>query len=155
MKKGLVLFLVLGLAGLGVSKSLVYGANYYVDSLNGSDTNSGISWETAFKTINTATSKAVAGDTVYVNQGTYKETVTFANSGTAEAPIVLKAIGEAKIDGEWIREGFIITSRDYLILEGFTITRGIIRGMHLYNCSHLTVVKLELFGFKIETVRTS
>lgn len=124
MKKGLVFVLVLSLAGLGVGKGLVYGLNYYVDCYRGSDTNSGASWETAFKTINAATSKAVAGDTVYVNQGVYKETVSFANSGVAEARIILKAIGEVVLDGELARRCIELKERAYIDLHGIAVIRG-------------------------------
>ena len=54
-----------------------YGTNYYVDS-NGNDTNDGLSWETAVKTLGKAGELSTTGDNVYVKSGTYSFTGTFA-----------------------------------------------------------------------------
>ncbi|MBU2568269.1 MAG: hypothetical protein KJ967_05820 [Elusimicrobia bacterium] len=118
----------------------VNATNYYVDSLNGSDTNNGLCWDTAFKTINAATSKAVAGDTLYVNQGTYKETITFVNSGTKEANIYLKGVGEVVIDGEKTRMGFVI-NRDYIAIDSFIIQNcfGVFEGSNFMGGSFITI----------------
>ncbi|WNR43971.1 right-handed parallel beta-helix repeat-containing protein [Paenibacillus roseipurpureus] len=62
------------------------GTTYYVD-LNGSDSNDGTSLSTPFQTIQKAASVASAGDTVNIRGGTYRETVTPANSGTSGNPI--------------------------------------------------------------------
>lgn len=67
------------------------GTKYYV-SKTGNDENDG-SQSRPFKTINAATSKAVAGDGIFVSPGTYEEAVQFANAGTPQKPILLKGIG--------------------------------------------------------------
>ena len=59
---------------------------WYV-ATTGSNSNAGTSLAAAFQTIQQAASVAQAGDTVYICAGTYHETVTPANSGTAAAPI--------------------------------------------------------------------
>lgn len=64
----------------------VQAATYYV-SPSGSDSNAGTSTGAPFKTIQKAASIMVAGDTCYIRAGTYRETVTPANNGTASAPI--------------------------------------------------------------------
>ena len=64
-------------------------ANYYV-STNGSNSNSGTSLASPFLTIQQAANVAQAGDNVYVRGGTYRETVTVANSGTSSAPITFQ-----------------------------------------------------------------
>ena len=69
-----------------------HAANYYVSS-TGSDTNAGSSLSSPFLTIGKAASMATAGDTVYVRGGTYRETVTVANSGTEAAPIRFRTYG--------------------------------------------------------------
>ncbi|RNL77625.1 DUF1565 domain-containing protein [Nocardioides marmorisolisilvae] len=66
------------------------GTNYYVSDATGSDTNAGNSTSAPFKTIQKAASVAVAGDTVNVMAGTYRETVTPTNSGTATNPITFQ-----------------------------------------------------------------
>ena len=59
---------------------------YYV-SANGNDCNDGTK-NAPFKTINRAASVAVAGDTVRVFGGTYREWVNPKNGGTSEQKIV-------------------------------------------------------------------
>src|ERR1700740_2234922 len=72
-------------------------AQYYV-AKTGSDSNSG-SASAPWLTIGHAASVAQAGATVFVQAGTYNESVTFANSGTASAPIVFNGQGGAVVDG--------------------------------------------------------
>jgi hypothetical protein len=89
-----------------ISSLLVFAATtsattYYV-APNGQDgTGRGTTISTPFKTIQAAASIMVASDICYVRQGTYRETVTPANSGTAGNPIGYKAYqGETvTIDG--------------------------------------------------------
>ncbi|MGA3090162.1 MAG: hypothetical protein ABSD75_16235 [Terriglobales bacterium] len=80
-------FLVLFLPVLLASFSLRTPSTYYV-STSGNDNNPGthaLPWLTLQHAANTAT----AGDTVYVEGGTYNETVIFqTHSGTSSAPIV-------------------------------------------------------------------
>ena len=116
-------------------------AQYYV-AKTGSDSNSG-SASAPWLTIEHAASVAQAGATVFVQAGTYNESVTFANSGTASAPIVFNGQGVAIVDGTGVSccnspsfatsNGFIGTNTqglfnigasagvNYLTIEGFTI----------------------------------
>ncbi len=71
---------------------------YYV-SKSGSDSNTGLSKQAAWRTIGHAAAAAQAGSTVHVGAGTYHESVTFGNSGTASAPIVFNGHGVAIVDG--------------------------------------------------------
>ncbi len=67
------------------------GITYYVaQSESASDDNSGGLFA-PFKTLEKAASVAKAGDTVIVREGTYRETLTPQNDGTATNPIVFKA----------------------------------------------------------------
>ena len=67
----------------------VEGTTYYV---NGSVSASGNGSEASpFKTIQEAAKRASAGDRVVIKGGTYRETVTPANSGTATNPIIFEA----------------------------------------------------------------
>lgn len=68
-----------------------FAATGYYVSTAGSDSNNGTSLSTPFKTIQKAASVAQAGDSVTVRGGTYRETVTPANSGTAANPITYQA----------------------------------------------------------------
>src|SRR5689334_9873609 len=53
-------------------------ATYYV-STTGSDNNNGTSLSTPWRTINKAAQTMVAGDTVYIRGGTYRESVSPAH----------------------------------------------------------------------------
>lgn len=67
-----------------------YATTYYV-STTGNDSNAGTSLDAPFKTIQKAMNTAVAGDTVIVRGGTYREDVEVTHGGTASAPIILEA----------------------------------------------------------------
>lgn len=69
-------------------RSRAAGTAYYV-ATSGADTNPG-TLAAPFRTIQKAAAVAKAGDTVFVRAGTYRETVTPANSGLAGAPIAFQ-----------------------------------------------------------------
>jgi hypothetical protein len=75
-------FLLAAAAGLG--------ANDYVVAPHGADTNPGTA-DAPFRTLQKAAQVLKPGDSCYVRTGVYRETVTPARSGTAEAPIVFRA----------------------------------------------------------------
>ena len=70
-----------------------WGATYYV-APNGNDNNSGTFLESPFRTIQKAVSRAVAGDTVLVRGGTYREQVEMNAAGTADKVITVAAYGQ-------------------------------------------------------------
>lgn len=75
--------------------SFAYAADYYVDGNNigatcNDTTNNGLSITAPFCTIQKAASTAVAGDTVFIRAGTYREVVTPTNSGTSGAKITYR-----------------------------------------------------------------
>lgn len=80
-----------------------------------------------FATINHALSKAVAGDTVFVRTGVYKELVTFPASGTAGSPITLRAycdehpvIDATGLSGGASRPALVsIVDRSHVVVDGF------------------------------------
>lgn len=64
------------------------GTTYYV-ATNGSDTaNTGTSSTSPYKTINKCAQMMVAGDTCIISSGTYRETITPANSGTSSSAAI-------------------------------------------------------------------
>ncbi len=120
--------------------------DYYVSSENGSDSNTGLSVETAFASINRGIDAVSAGGTVYVMNGTYQN----QNYGTASAhpsngelsenmsnpPAVI--INKSGTEGNYItirnypshspkivfdgRGGILINGpQSYIIIEGFEI----------------------------------
>jgi hypothetical protein len=83
--------------------------NYYVDGTNGNDQTGDGSFSDPWETIQKAADTADAGDTVYIRAGTYRETVTPANSGTSGNPITFKPYndetvtisGTDEVTGSW------------------------------------------------------
>lgn len=61
---------------------------------DGSDSNDGLSVASAFQTIGRAVQAADAGDTIYVLEGTYNETISPSTSGTAADPILIRGRGK-------------------------------------------------------------
>jgi len=73
----------------------INAANYYVNATTGNNSNTGLSAEKALKTLQRAADKTVAGDTVFVMNGTYvkdnswsSDVVVETSSGTSEKWIV-------------------------------------------------------------------
>ncbi|OGV82970.1 MAG: hypothetical protein A3K19_32695 [Lentisphaerae bacterium RIFOXYB12_FULL_65_16] len=73
-----------------------HAADYYV-SPDGNDANPGLGAGQALCTIQAAVDKAQPGDTVLVRGGTYRETVIFPRSGTADTPISVKPYKNEKV----------------------------------------------------------
>lgn len=74
------------------------GTTYYVaqNSPNASDANAG-TYDAPFKTISKAAAVAMAGDTVIVKEGVYREELIPKNDGTAVSPITFKAAEGEKV----------------------------------------------------------
>ena len=73
----------------------VYSKDIYV-SKTGNDSNAGTEIS-PYLTISKAASIAVAGDIVYIKAGTYEETLSPANSGSAGNPIIFKSFPGDKV----------------------------------------------------------
>jgi len=115
-----ILFSLLGL-GLCLIAPQLSAADFYVDSTASlaSDENPG-SEALPWLSIQHATQTAQAGDTIWVMPGVYRESITFANPGTEEAPITLRAIqadNKPALDGSvlidhWSSEDGVIYTTD-------------------------------------------
>lgn len=92
---------VIILTGIVIASYLMIGAtsvkaeDIFV-SPNGSDQNSGIMDE-PFQTIAKGLDLAVAGDTVYLREGTYTEKVSFPKAGNSDNRIILKAYNKEAV----------------------------------------------------------
>ncbi len=100
----------------------------YVDDSGGLDSNNGLSWVTAVKTIQTGLDKASDNWTVFVANGTYTGT-TNKNLDFAGKAIHLKSVGGASncvIDCENDGRGFYFHSGETnaAIVEGLTVKNG-------------------------------
>jgi len=101
---------------------------YYV-STTGSDSNSGTSAASAWKTLQHAADTAAAGDTVYVLGGTYNQKLKISTSGSAAGgyitfqnyegqTAILDGTGLSVSEGEGLVE---IDNSSYVIVKGFEI----------------------------------
>ena len=122
-------------------------AVYYV-AKTGSDSNSG-SASSPWLTIGHAAVEAQAGSTVYVEAGTYNESVAFANSGTSSAPIIFNGQGVAIVDGTGVA---CCTTPSFASSNGFLCctTQGLFTIGATNGVSYLT-----LEGFTIQNYKTS
>lgn len=92
--------------GVGVMLSLlmsvvsVCAETYYVRP-DGKNSNAGLgnTSEQAWATIQYAADNATPGDTILIQEGTYPESVTIRNTGSAELPITLRGVGTVKLGG--------------------------------------------------------
>ena len=131
------------------SGSTSNGPTYYVNSSAGSNSNSGISADSAWKTLTASVPKLKAGDTL-VMTGTFREplpcggcAITFNVSGTSANPITFKgqnaSIDVQSFSGDYGNYNF---SGDYLVFDGLEITSSestIDRGSALsFGGNHIT-----------------
>ena len=101
------------------------GADYYIDSVDGSDSNDGLSIRTPWKSHMKAESASLAaGDVVHFKRGSaFSGNIRISESGTADKPIRLTAYGEGelpKFTNPTTRDASgnaIILGGDYLIVE--------------------------------------
>ena len=77
----------------GFSLSMLEATEYYVarNHPNASDSNDGRSLASPFKTLGRGVLSLVAGDTLSIKEGIYREPIVISASGTASKPIVIRA----------------------------------------------------------------
>ena len=140
-------FRVLFLLCLSVACGVANATVYYV-AKNGNDTNAGTS-AAPWLTIGHAAATATAGSTVMVGAGTYNESVTFANSGTASAPIVFNGQGVAIVDGS--TGVTCCTSPAFASSNGFvgSNTQGLFNIGAAAGVNYLTVEGFTIQNFKV------
>ena len=117
-------------------------ADYYVDNTNGSCSDGGPgSLAVPFCTIGHAAGLVSAGQTVRVVAGTYAETVNGPNSGTAGNPITYSAAPGVTVTGNGTASGnaFRMTSKSYIVIDGFTITNTVDYGIYASGSNHITI----------------
>ena len=98
-------------------------ASYYV-SPSGNDANTGLTTSAAWKSPSYAASKAVAGDTIYLMDGTwYDQHVVFKSRGTSSSPITMKAYsGTPVLDGvDKTGIGIKVYSSSWINVEGIKV----------------------------------
>ncbi len=80
-----------------------FARNVFFVSTAGDDTQDGLSVSTAWRTFAHAAGQLDAGDTLYIEPGTYDESVVWLLQGTEAEPIALKGrgAGEVFLTGQW------------------------------------------------------
>ena len=118
-------------------------ATYFVDNTNGSCSDAGAgSLAAPYCTMAKGASKATAGQAVRVLAGTYAEVVK-PNSGTAGNPVTFSAAPGVTVTGPPDNStnggAFRITSKSYIVVDGFMITGTADYGIILDTSSHITI----------------
>jgi len=118
--------LIANLPAFANANANIPGKIYYV-ATTGSDENDG-SQQSPWRTLQHAADAVKAGETVLVRGGTYKENVTFKNSGSATTGyITFQAYpGEIPvISGEESKSSTLVefNNADYIIFDGFELTK--------------------------------
>lgn len=115
---------------------------YYVDTVNGSNTNPG-TYTRPWQTIQKAANTMVAGDTVYIRAGTYNEQVKPENSGSPSAGYITYTAYLSEtvtIDGSGLSLGtsdglFWIAGKSYIQISGLRV----INAGHGYDTTGIRV----------------
>jgi len=131
----------------------VFSLNYYVsppgapNNSEGNDSNDGLSSDSPFATIAHANSLTNPGDTVFLMDGTYNETVTVYRSGSADNYIAYKAINQwqAKFETNTSGNGFGIDA-NYIEVNGIELTNPGGHGINGENNHHIRVLNNHVYG---------
>lgn len=105
------------------------------DSNPGTDNTPSGAWETIQKAADTLK----AGDTAEIQPGTYNETVTITNSGTAEQYIVFHANGEVIVSAEG--PAVKLDGANYVRVEGLTCKSATASGISLISANNNILVR--------------
>ena len=124
----------MSIAPLFSAIALSYSVNNTVQC---SDSGSGTS--PPFCTIGASATKAKAGDTVTVVAGTYSEKVRPSNSGSAGAPISFSASPSSNVTVQGQANGFDLSGRSYITVQGFKISGTTSNGFQLLTSSNITL----------------
>lgn len=132
-----------GLAGIASAQVTTLYVNG--SSSHCSDSGSGTS-SAPFCTIVHGAAVVAAGQTLQVAAGTYGGDVKVGKSGTAGAPIVIKAAPGATVTVAGGTNGFKVPTKSYVTLSGFAVTGTTSYGVYVYNGSNITVTGMSVSG---------
>lgn len=138
LEKRIAIGMVLAVCVLAVSSALA--TTYYV-SPDGNDSADGLSWETAFETIQNGIDYSANGDVVEVNEGAYYESVNLNGKDiTVQSanPNDWDIVESTVIDGNGAASTIDSGTLAYSTLRGFTITGGV-NGIYCKNGSNMNI----------------
>jgi hypothetical protein len=97
--------------------------------------------------------KLTAGDTLYLRNGTYNQSLTVGKSGISNAYITIKAQndGQATIDGENVRAACRIDGKSYINVEGLICKNAYWSGerrasIYIEDSNHINVKRVSGYG---------
>jgi parallel beta-helix repeat protein len=135
---GLSVLVIFLLAQTGTAAAA--GSILYVDRANPNCSNSGQGTETQpYCTIGAAATHVTVGQTVQVAAGTYPESVTVATSGISIAPVTFTAAPGATVTLTGQANGFVISGKSWITINGFAVTQTSSYGISVSNSSYITV----------------
>lgn len=125
---------------------------YYVRD-SGNDSRDGLTPDTAFRKIASALTRMEAGDIVIVGPGMYPEQELQPPGGTNTRPVVMladpsgqrtndaDAAGAVLIDASGGAFGIRLTRKPFVIVDGFTVTRGSDAGIQVRSSSNNVTIR--------------
>ena len=129
------------LSTLLLSINILFATNYYVAPW-GNDGYSGLSWDSAFATLQHAADIVSAGDSVFAESGGYVG-FDLRTSGSASLPIVFIGVGDTTTiitQNNVTPDGINIENADWIVIDGFYVV-GIQRAGIRVAVSENVVVK--------------
>jgi len=143
--------------------SFASGAVYYVDSVNGLDSQSGVSASSPWNTLSRAMLTPLSpGDYVLLKRGSvWHEPMVLNASGAPDLPITIAAYGVGAnpiIDGSvWPTRAadlLSFTGKTDVVIDGLQLRNGPLRGLNIRNCARVTLRNFavsanQLFGMMI------
>lgn len=112
-----------------------------VDGANPACSDAGSGSAAPFCTIKHAAKVATAGQTVIVSAGTYAGDITPAFSGTSTAPITFVVGPGADVTVKGGTDGFKVSSRSWIVIDGFNVTATTGAGIYLSSSTNVTVTR--------------
>lgn len=117
-----------------------FGTVYYVATGHSSASDSNPGTESLpWKTISKANQTLVAGDTVYLKEGTYTSYIAPARSGTASERITYKAYGSDRVTIQNASYGVLLDGKSYVTVEGMNFYN-LDRFMYLQNSANHNII---------------
>jgi parallel beta-helix repeat protein len=127
-------------SGLSTAAAAAGGTTWWVDNGDPRCPYTGAGTPSApFCTIGAAAAVAMAGDTVLVRTGTYREEVKPSSSGSANGVITFSAAPGATVTVTGGAHGFTVDTKSWVTISGFTVSGTTSYGIYLKNASHVTV----------------
>lgn len=123
-----------------------YAATYYV-ATNGDDHDDG-SASNPWATFTKAMTILGAGDTLYINDGTYYQTLNVTTSGTNGNPITIAALndGAAIVDGQSSSLACIISGESDITIEGIVCQNSSSSGLSVSRSDRVTLRRVSTYN---------